>query len=579
MEYERRLANKNKVKQAYAANTSYRKSVQARSVHKYATNTMHRQAVRARSLHKYATDTVYRQTVRQKTANKIKEKYRRDSVFRAHMINIARIRRVNQPESTRERSHIQVVNKVQSNSDITHVISRFKKECTEGPECICAVCHRLLFRNQVRQCCPEKLKTCTDLKERCITDTYLHVCTASCSAPCILKAGPSGKMWLCTTCHTHLSKNSIPPEAQANSLVLDQVPEQLQKLNTLEQQLVSLRFPFAKVVSLPKGGQRGIKGPVVCVPSDVQKTISILPRTMNDSQIVGVKLKRKLAFKGHVEHKMVNVHNVENALQFLKEHNPLYTEITIDRNWTNDNSSDLLQSVVEVEDDRSEERVLPRNSVENDEIGRQTVGDISRDETDQSMVNEMDESAENDHLRGLSSDTCIQPIDMRTEALAELENFVYSVAPAEGNKPVSIFKEDMGEALAFPTLFPSGINTFDEEREQKLSLCKYYNARLLSADTRFAQNSQYVFYAQYATELEKLLSGISIAMRKGSMRTRNGQVITAQMLSNKERLYSILKADEGFRYMEALRGTPEYWKRTLNDLFAMIRQVGLPTWF
>jgi len=31
--------------------------------------------------------------------------------------------------------------------------------------------------------------------------------------------------------------------------------------------------------------------------------------------------------------------------------------------------------------------------------------------------------------------------------------------------------------------------------------------------------------------------------------------------------------------MNALRGSPEYLTKTLNDLFAMIRQIGIPTWF
>ena len=122
----------------------------------------------------------------------------------------------------------------------------------------------------------------------------------------------------------------------------------------------------------------------------------------------------------------------------------------------------------------------------------------------------------NDELRGLGHDTCLQPVDMHTEALAEIENTVFSVAPSEGNKPVSIFLQDKGEAMTFPSLFPTAKNTYYETREKKLTRGKYYNARLLSADLRFSSNSMYIFYAQYATELERLLSSISIHMRKGN---------------------------------------------------------------
>lgn len=63
----------------------------------------------------------------------------------------------------------------------------------------------------------------------------------------------------------------MPPEAAANKMHLDPVPEELSCLNSLEQHLISLHIPFMKVMALPKGGQKNIHGPVVCVPSDVKK--------------------------------------------------------------------------------------------------------------------------------------------------------------------------------------------------------------------------------------------------------------------------------------------------------------------
>jgi hypothetical protein len=42
---------------------------------------------------------------------------------------------------------------------------------------------------------------------------------------------------------------------------------------------------------------------------------------------------------------------------------------------------------------------------------------------------------------------------------------------------------------------------------------------------------------------------------------------------------SIIKHDEGYRVLRTLRGSPPYWERTKKDIFAMIRQLGIPTWF
>lgn len=41
----------------------------------------------------------------------------------------------------------------------------------------------------------------------------------------------------------------------------------------------------------------------------------------------------------------------------------------------------------------------------------------------------------------------------------------------------------------------------------------------------------------------------------------------------------MLKNDEAIRFMQPIRGTPAYWSATQKDLFAMLRQLGIPTWF
>ena len=479
-----------------------------------------------------------------------------------------------------------------------------------------------------------------------------------CNDPCAEKEGPTGNLWICLTCHSHLSRGSMPPEAQANNLELEPVPIQLKDFNSLEQHLVALTIPFSKIVSLPRGGQPGVKGPCVCVPSDVTVTTKVLPRPLSESDIIAVKLKRKLEYQGHVDYKMVNIRKLQTGLSYLQENNPLYADIEIDENWNTTNEDEPLNQLVqndegnqEGHDERSEndeemedyinnfnlgdieDEIHEQNTdeqrqaddteelddepnerdhlrgvgndtclqerhderSENDEemedyVNNFNLGDIE-DEIHEQNTDEQrqaddteeldDEPNERDHLRGVGNDTCLQPIDMITEALAELRNGIFSVAPAEGNTPVSLFRQDDKdrEAMSFPTLFPHAKNTFKEDREKKLTLSKYFNSRLLSADLRFAQTPSYVFFAQYAKELDQLLSGISISMRKGSTKTTDGREITADMLGDNEEVTNIIKSDIGFHHFDSLRGSPDYWKRTMNDLFAMIRQLGLPTWF
>jgi hypothetical protein len=64
----------------------------------------------------------------------------------------------------------------------------------------------------------------------------------------------------------------------------------------LKVRLISLRVPFMKMVALPSGIQRCIHGPAVNVPSKVD-TIC-LPVCLQ-RQIIPLKLKCKLAYRGH----------------------------------------------------------------------------------------------------------------------------------------------------------------------------------------------------------------------------------------------------------------------------------------
>lgn len=117
------------------------------------------------------------------------------------------------------------------------------------------------------------------------------------------------------------------------------------------------------------------------------------------------------------------------------------------------------------------------------------------------------------------------------------------------------------------------------DRQLKLTPSKYFNARLFSADTRFATDSQCIFFAQYVTEITNVTSNISIAMRKGNQKTQDGKNLNASMLTKPDSLKQILKSDIGYRFLQPVRGTPPYWERTMKDLYAMIRQIGIPTFF
>ena len=117
-------------------------------------------------------------------------------------------------------------------------------------------------------------------------------------------------------------------------------------LNLLELRLISLRVPFMKMVALPSGKQRCIHGPAVNVPSKVDTYAQCFPV----SELIPLKLERKLAFRGHY---MYDYISPEKALRWLKENNPLYADIDINDEWLEQamaNDDDLFAGIVDHSD-------------------------------------------------------------------------------------------------------------------------------------------------------------------------------------------------------------------------------------
>ena len=121
-----------------------------------------------------------------------------------------------------------------------------------------------------------------------------------------------------------------------NGLRLSNVPPELSCLNALEIRLISLRVPFMKMVALPSGKQICVHGPAVNVPSKLDSVCTVLPRLPSQSELIPLKLKRKLAYKGRYMYDYVTPEKFLNALRWLKLHNPLYANVEINEEWVLD---------------------------------------------------------------------------------------------------------------------------------------------------------------------------------------------------------------------------------------------------
>lgn len=130
------------------------------------------------------------------------------------------------------------------------------------------------------------------------------------------------------------------------------------------------------------------------------------------------------------------------------------------------------------------------------------------------------------------------------------------------------------EELAFPILFPKGRFGHEEERTVKLSPTKYFNARLLHYSGRFAMNPEYLFFAQFIIEQKKISDSINIALTKV-----HGQSITASHLKSNVQSLNLIFKDQAYLFLRQIPGTPPYWQKFMYEVVAMVKQLGISTWF
>ena len=210
---------------------------------------------------------------------------------------------------------------------------------------------------------------------------------------------------------------------------------------------------------MPKGQQRKIKAAICNVPVECEETGRLLPRPSSSSGIILLKLKRKLEFRGHVYFQAVRPQLLLNTLNWLKNNNPLYKNITIHLGNI-DTAMTLLQ---------------PHEGNSVSDVNDKDVTDI------ESSSNVLDDKADeeiedplNEH-RSPISETCLQSlipdyplIEERNENLLSVGNEIYNIAPGEKKQPVSLMSEEYCEELAFPTSFPMGRFGFTAQRDKKV---------------------------------------------------------------------------------------------------------------
>ena len=433
--------------------------------------------------------------------------------------------------------------------DIKECIEQFHSSIAVGPLYVCTCCHQTWFRKGV----------CMFKNINLPTSSRLY-CTKFISV--------NDEEWICHTCIGAIRDGKVPKLSVANGMKWPDKPPELD-LHQLEERLIALRIPFMQIRELPRGGQYSLKGNVINVPVDIQPTINCLPRPMDENFTVAIQLKKKLAYKKVDFKENVRPLRVLSALHWLMNNSQLYKKsgIVVDESW--------FQEVTESSEDTVREflEVSKESKVKNNTEGEiQEHNNTSENDTVESNDYDSDHYSEvdaNEHVGNV--DTLVDDADIDNKC-----DKVFTFAPGEGQHPLSLYQDKDAEYLCFPTIFCGQTPPSRDERLVPVHYSDIVKWELRSVDRRAAQSVPNIFFKHKKLQMKQISDKVNLAVRRCKKR---GQKITAAEARDSSYVDKLVNLDEGYYIFRQLRNSPAYLETRKKDIFAMIRQLSLPTWF
>ena len=436
--------------------------------------------------------------------------------------------------------------------DIKECIKQFHSSIAVGPLFVCTCCHQTWFRKGVCM-----------LKNINLPKSSRPYCTKFRSI--------NDEEWICHTCMGTIRDGKVPKLSVANGMKWPDKPPELD-LHQLEERLISLRIPFMQIRELPRGGQYSLKGNVINVPVDIQPTVSCLPRPMDQNFTIAVQLKKKLSYKKVDYKENVRPLRVLTALHWLVNKSELYKKsgVEIDVNWlkeVTESSEETVREFLEVSNKQNKKKHKQNRTNEEDvNVSLVSKDSIAADDYDSDHLSEIDTNEQVGNVDTLVDD----------ENLENKCDNVITFAPGEGQHPLSLYHDADAEYLCFPTIFCGQRRPSKEERTVPVHYSDIVKWELRSVDRRAAQSVPNIFFKHKKLQMKQISDKVNLAVRRCKGKEKK---ITAAEARNSEYLDKLVKLDEGYYIFRQLRNSPAYLQSRKKDIFAMIRQLSLPTWF
>jgi hypothetical protein len=318
-----------------------------------------------------------------------------------------------------------------------------------------------------------------------------------------------------------LKAHNIPTNALINGVSFPPIPPELQGLTQLEERLLAVRQPFMKIVELSPyaGAQYGLRGSCVNVPTELNSTVNVLPRHLNESETVLVKLKRRMQDKNPYAYDLIRPEKVYRAAQYLvntelyKKHN-----ITLDEHWLHNANKELeVVDINEHNDECKNESNIDREIIatnKEEEVIEKKSHDILAEFIENITINDQNSDSENEDAEiekeMQKQESMVMP-DILPDHIAKDTGI--TIAPGEGKTPISLLRDDDADVLSFPTIYCGKPREFKVPlKDAELKKCEIRNH-----DRRAAKNVPKLFMTFCKSRLRRLVNRISIALRKKKM--------------------------------------------------------------
>jgi Domain of unknown function (DUF6570) len=269
---------------------------------------------------------------------------------------------------------------------------------------------------------------------------------------------------LCNSCYSDLQHKRRPVQSLSNFRWMGPVPNELQNLTWLEEQLIARSHLVGKIVRLSARNASSyfaIKGHTILLPQDTTRLLDILP--LPPASLPDI-LRVVWTGKSTPEKSRLDVHftvrrqKVYDALHWLCNNHDDYRHVTIDEErWASSESTIVATELL-------------------DSMGR--VADITAEDASRSgfATEDLDTAEYEGDLPTTTSalldvnNVSVPPQVSTLNTLASLKSEV-TVNVVMGNKIINDHEDETFFTSAFPTLFPYGVGKhIDSRRNVQLSL-------------------------------------------------------------------------------------------------------------